>query len=384
MVAIPALAALPPPFVPILREASLADLPALLRLENRAFTEDRLSRRSFQHLLTRGNAARIVALDPSGGLLGYALVLFRRGTSLARLYSIAVDPDHGGRGLGGRLLEAGEAQALARDALYMRLEVRPDNIAAIALYRRCGYHEFGRFLDYYEDHAAALRFEKRLLPAVSPPIRRVQYYPQSTEFTCGPAALLMAMKALLPEIPLDPRLELRLWRESTTVFMTSGPGGTDPYGLALSASRRGLHAEVHVSEPGLLFLDGVRNETKKRIMALAQEDLRQEVAGSAVVVRHHALGHGEMLARVDRGAVPIILISGYRMYHEKEPHWVVVTAHDERFVFVHDPFIDPDEEEDTAVGKVNVPIPHAEFERMARYGRSQLRAAIVISRPDVS
>jgi hypothetical protein len=51
---------------------------------------------------------------------------------------------------------------------------------------------------------------------------------------------MMAMKALDPAMELNRTLELRLWREATTIFMTSGHGGCGPYGLALSAYRRGF------------------------------------------------------------------------------------------------------------------------------------------------
>jgi Peptidase_C39 like family len=43
---------------------------------------------------------------------------------------------------------------------------------------------------YYEDGGDALRFEKRLVPnlrALAPP-----YFHQTTEFTCGPACIMMA------------------------------------------------------------------------------------------------------------------------------------------------------------------------------------------------
>ena len=77
--------------------------------------------------------------------------------------------------------------------------MRPDNARAIALYESRGYRHFGRYLDFYEDHADALRFEKRLgtedLPQTD---LHVPYYAQTTNFTCGAATLLMALKALDP------------------------------------------------------------------------------------------------------------------------------------------------------------------------------------------
>jgi ribosomal protein S18 acetylase RimI-like enzyme len=47
----------------------------------------------------------------------------------------------------------------------MRLEVRPDNRAAVDLYRSAGYEPFGRYAAYYEDDSDALRMEKALAPA---------------------------------------------------------------------------------------------------------------------------------------------------------------------------------------------------------------------------
>lgn len=128
-----------------------------------------------------------------------------------------------------------ETAALEGGRILVRLEVRRDNEAAIHLYTRSGYRRFGSIEDYYEDHGTALRFEKRLTPPGPMALAKVPYYRQTLDFTCGPAALMMAMKALCPGLSLDRSLELRLWREATTIFMTSGHGGCGPYGLALAA-----------------------------------------------------------------------------------------------------------------------------------------------------
>ena len=50
-----------------------------------------------------------------------------------------------------------------------------------------------------------------------------------------------------------PAFEFQLWREATTIFMTSGPGGCEPYGLAVALKRHGLRPEVYVSRPRALF-----------------------------------------------------------------------------------------------------------------------------------
>ena len=96
---------------------------------------------------------------------GYALLSAREGGRTARIYSIAVDPAQGRRGVGRALLQACERYARAHGREALRLEVRYDNPAAIALYEKTGFRPIGRYPGYYEDGAVALRFEKRLAPA---------------------------------------------------------------------------------------------------------------------------------------------------------------------------------------------------------------------------
>lgn len=372
----PAVTAATTTLPPTIRPATPGDIEALLALENRTFQTDRLTRRNFQHLLTRAHAACLIA-ERGDELLGYVLVLFRRGTSLARLYSLAVAETARGLGIGRLLLEAAEAAALENEVWLMRLEVRPDNAPAIKLYEAAGYHRFGRYLDYYEDHAEALRYEKRLRPHVTPPEPKVSYYSQTTDFTCGPAALMMAMKALDPSLPMGPRLELQLWREATTIFMTSGPGGCGPYGLALAAHRRGFLVDLYVNNEAPFFVHTVRNEEKKRVVERVSQDFREQLAESDIQLHRRALTLDEMTGLIDQGAMPLVLISLFRMYRENVPHWVVVHAHDSRFVYAHDPLVDPDHL-DMISDKANMPIPKSEFDRMARFGRNELRAALVI------
>jgi ribosomal protein S18 acetylase RimI-like enzyme len=362
----------------MIHKATLQHLDALVALENRSFDTDRLSRRSFRHMLTRANAVTLV--DEEGGhLRGYALVLFNAGTSLARLYSIAVDTDCKGQGVGQGLVQATEQAALDGECVSMRLEVRQDNTASLALFRRMGYREFGRYEDYYEDHMEALRFEKVLVPHLNPDVMPIRYYRQTLDFTCGPAAMMMAMGALDPSLDLNRRLELRLWRESTTVFMTSGHGGCGPYGMALAAWQRGFEVEMFLNDEGALFLDSVRSDEKKEVMRLVQEDFMAEIEQLELPIHYRQLTLAEMRTRYEQGGIPVVLISSYRIYHEKFPHWVVVTGFDDRYVYVHDSYVD-DEKGKTVTDCINMPILQKDFERMARYGKSGLRAALIISR----
>ncbi len=156
-----------------LRRGRLRDLDALLVLERDFFTRDhQISRRGFRHFIASPKSALIVA-EIGDQVAGCVLVLYRRGSKRARLYTIAVARRFQGRGLARKLLAAAEKNAMRRGYRMMRLEVRADDAGAITLYETSGYHLFGRRCRYYDNRIDALRFDKplgrelRARPAIS-------------------------------------------------------------------------------------------------------------------------------------------------------------------------------------------------------------------------
>lgn len=362
----------------MIREAAPADVPALRAIEDRCFESDRLSVRSFRHLLKRGHADIILDEDEaSHDARGYSLVLFHRGTSLARLYSFAVDPACRGRGVGRDLLKEAEGRALDRGAVVMRLEVREDNVAARRLYEKSGYRQFAISPHYYEDGMAAVRMDKTLAPGLGVSAAAVPYYAQTLEFTCGPAALMMAMKALRPGMDLDRTLEMRLWREATTIFMAGGFGGCGPLGLALAARRRGFDVEVHVSDPVALFIEEIRGEEKREVVRLVQEDFLRELTAEGVSLSRECPSVDAIAEAATAGGIPIVLISSYRLMGDKELHWAVVSGTFGAIVYLHDPYVDRKKGK-TATDCFAIPVARREFSRMARCGRSKHFAVLVI------
>ncbi|BCH25880.1 hypothetical protein MesoLjLc_57940 [Mesorhizobium sp. L-8-10] len=150
-----------------IRQARASDASAILTIENAVFEGDRISTRSMRRLLA-GRSAAVLVAAVRDVVVGYCVVLWREGTRVARLYSIATDRNHGGAGIGRALLEAAEAAARQRGRRLIRLEVREDNGRARALYERNGYRFIGRLQRYYHDGTAALRYEKELPPAGPP------------------------------------------------------------------------------------------------------------------------------------------------------------------------------------------------------------------------
>ena len=143
------------------RRAGPADLDALDALETRAFASDRLSRRSYRRLVS-APSARVLVAEAEGALAGSLVLLLRRGTGIARIYSLAVAPERRGGGIGATLARAAEAEAAAAGARGMSLEVRADNVPAARLYDRLGDRVVRTIEGYYADGEAALRMRKAL------------------------------------------------------------------------------------------------------------------------------------------------------------------------------------------------------------------------------
>lgn len=361
----------------MIRNATLNDIDALVRIETICFTGDNISRRSFRTLIDR-LTARTIVVEVDGMVYGYAIILFRKSTALARLYSLAVLPDSPQKGLGGLLLQEAERRAFRAGRVFMRLEVREDNARAIMLYERMRYRPIGRYLDYYADHSPALRYEKTLR-GDTPVETIVPYYQQTTDFTCGSACLMMALKYYKPEVVLDPVLEIRLWRGATTVFMLSGPGGCEPFGLAVLAHHYGMKPTIYVSNREYLFLNSVRDPKKRRVMELAQLDFRAQAKQAKIPVHYKPLSIKGIRAAIARGAVVLVLISFYHMFGEKIPHWVLAHSDDGEHILIHDPWVEETEGE-TIADSANLPLTYDVFDHIARFGKDSLRAAVILEK----
>ena len=138
-----------------IRPARTTDTKAIHALEMSLFEGDRLSRPSIRRLIGSPSAVVAVALA-DGMVVGAVVMLFRRGSRRARLYSLAVAVEFQNMRLGRRLLAHAHAAALQRGATELVLEVRADNLRARDLYRRCGFTQTGERAGYYQDGENAL------------------------------------------------------------------------------------------------------------------------------------------------------------------------------------------------------------------------------------
>lgn len=144
-----------------LRVARASDLSELVRLEEETFPSERITPRQMRYLLTRPSATFIVAMNGSR-MVGYALVLFREGCSVARLYSLAVCETARGQGLGSQLVEECGKRSVRRGCSMLRLEVRAKDRRVRRLYERLAFSVCGELPRFYEDGADGVRMQRAL------------------------------------------------------------------------------------------------------------------------------------------------------------------------------------------------------------------------------
>ncbi len=129
------------------RRASGADVPRIAALEAMLFS-DAWSEQSTEQTLASALTLGLVATC-EGEICGYLLASLL--PPEGELYRIGVHPDFRRRGIAFSLMESFLSAAEAQGSTTLFLEVRADNAAAIALYRRAGFADDGVRKGYYRD-----------------------------------------------------------------------------------------------------------------------------------------------------------------------------------------------------------------------------------------
>jgi predicted double-glycine peptidase len=225
---------------------------------------------------------------------------------------------------------------------------------------------------------------KRSGPGKSAPVKqllRAPHYAQTTDFSCGPSSLIMAMKALRSHLRADRSLELQLWREANTIFTgrSGDHGGCSALGLALAAHRRGLAAEVYVNHRGVLLSTRRDSRERAEVMRVLHERDLEEMRAAGIPIRYRGLRLDELAGALRDGALPIVFNSMEYLHHEPTPHWFLEVGVDGDTVYVNDPWVDRSKGK-SARDLTAVPIALTAFARVTSYARKRERQAVLVRR----
>lgn len=129
-------------------------LDLLVDIENKCFTYDKLSRKSFNYYLTKGKGYIMWA--------EYGYIIVQRRKDYLRIYSIAVPSEHKGKGIASGWVRNTIRQAYIEKKKYVKLECKEE---LRNFYIKLGFEEYGKKENYYEDGSTAIKFRRKLINA---------------------------------------------------------------------------------------------------------------------------------------------------------------------------------------------------------------------------
>lgn len=132
-----------------IRQATVLDLPEIMKLETASFVNDAWPEETFKSELAAKHTYYILALEDNT-VVGYAGLSKLPGSDQADIQTIAVREDKRGSGIGKSLMDTLNLQATELGAKEIFLEVRADNTVAQKLYKLFGFKQIGTRKKYYQ------------------------------------------------------------------------------------------------------------------------------------------------------------------------------------------------------------------------------------------
>ncbi|MFA5313046.1 MAG: GNAT family N-acetyltransferase [Methanomassiliicoccales archaeon] len=144
-----------------IRPAGVEDLPHMLVVEKGCFGSERFDLRTLEDILN-DEEDESFTMEDEGGIVGSLMIQHKVSLGRSRIISLAVMPEHRGKGYGRAALEFLEDRARSKRSTIMELEVRVINVAAIDLYLTSRYEILGTIPSYFGRGEDALYMEKVL------------------------------------------------------------------------------------------------------------------------------------------------------------------------------------------------------------------------------
>ena len=143
------------------REANPFDLPVFVSLDKELFPYSPWSPAQYKEEFSSPTRYFVVAVNETQSIVGYAGV-FAPGETEADILTVGVIPEHRGRGIAKALMALITDWAITRGSIAMMLEVKTDNIEAIAMYESLGYSQLNIRKDYFGSGLDALVMRRDL------------------------------------------------------------------------------------------------------------------------------------------------------------------------------------------------------------------------------
>ena len=194
----------------------------------------------------------------------------------------------------------------------------------------------------------------------------VPFHRQASQFTCGPACLMMAMKFYKPSLRTTRGLEFDIWREANLVESY----GTSKEGLALAAATRGFDVYTMGRPMRHSFVDEIADKVPGvdyEMLELLYNDTRAKFKSMSLRNVSSRLELSKLRRVLTESHVPILLTST-SLFGGKEdlPHWIVLTGYGKSSWYVNNPL----------GKKPNTRLSHRVMEENVGY--RQVRCALIV------
>ncbi|AIT09725.1 acetyltransferase [Candidatus Francisella endociliophora] len=130
-------------------KVQLKDLDSIVVLENSIFTSDKISRKQFAYHIKKQKYFFVTKLENL--LVGYILCFEYK--NIIRVYSLAVNQNFQGQGVGKKLLQ----YILDNSTKNISLEVNTSNTNAISLYKKLNFKISKQIAHFYENGDSAYK-----------------------------------------------------------------------------------------------------------------------------------------------------------------------------------------------------------------------------------
>jgi ribosomal-protein-alanine N-acetyltransferase len=142
----------------IIRTATVNDIPRLFEIEKQ-FGDEAFTENQFIYMFKKH---KIFCALVNNQIAGYCCCVFRKNTNSGRLYSLIVDKQYRGLGIGSKLLDKVEQYCIENKKQSVTLEVSYSNVAALNLYSKSHYKQTAHLKDYYRMGESAIKMKKVL------------------------------------------------------------------------------------------------------------------------------------------------------------------------------------------------------------------------------
>ena len=189
---------------------------------------------------------------------------------------------------------------------------------------------------------------------------KIPYYAQSSEFSCGPACVLMIFKFFNARLKLNRTLEFEVWRQCNMI----GVKGADPFGMSVPLLDAGYEVHLLTQRRSMIDPDLWRSRMQELRLTPEDEDLavfgiaenKKRALGRGLTVVYSRLTVERVAKSFYEGFIPIALVHMGVVHQLDIPHWVVVTDVGDDHVAFNDPY--------PPKGGENICVSREEFQQM--------------------